>query len=220
MGFVVSAGALELQLQRFLGFANFYRRNYSTLAAPLTALTSSAVCFHWSSAADEAFEALKSRFTSAPILMQPDPNEQFIVEVDTSDVGVGAILSQVHLCAFFSHRLSPAERNYDVGDWELLAVKLALEEWRHWLEEGPFLVWTEHKNLEYLRSAKCLNPRQARWSLFFHDLISLSPIALAQRMVSLMPSPVHSAVQTVLLSPLPFYQNAALLMLPYWTLSP
>ncbi|KAI3358929.1 hypothetical protein L3Q82_015322 [Scortum barcoo] len=69
---------------------------------------------------------------------------------------------------FFSRRLTPAERNYDVGNRELLAVVLALQEWRHWLEgaEQPFLVWTDHKNLAYLRSAKRLNPRQARWALF------------------------------------------------------
>uniref|UniRef100_A0A3B5QD67 Gypsy retrotransposon integrase-like protein 1 n=1 Tax=Xiphophorus maculatus TaxID=8083 RepID=A0A3B5QD67_XIPMA len=105
-----------------------------------------------------------------------DPSKQFIVEVDASETGVGAVLSQqsdsdnrTHPCAFFSRRLSPAERNYDVGDRELLAIKLALEEWRHWLEgaEHPVLVWTDHKNLSYLQSAKRLNPRQSRWSLFF-----------------------------------------------------
>ena len=91
-------------------------------------------------------------------------------------MGVGAVLSQqspvdkkLHPCAFLSHCLSPTERNYDVGNRKLLAVKLALEEWRHWLEgaEQPFVVWTDHENLEYIRSAKCLNPRQARWALFF-----------------------------------------------------
>ncbi len=56
-----------------------------------------------------------------------------------------------------------------MGDRELLAMKAAFEEWRHWLEGSthPFLVLTDHKNLEYLRTAKRLNPRQARWSLFF-----------------------------------------------------
>lgn len=56
-----------------------------------------------------------------------------------------------------------------MGNRELLAVKLALEEWRHWLEgaELPFLVWTDHKNLAYIRTAKHLNSRQARWALFF-----------------------------------------------------
>uniref|UniRef100_A0A3Q2VPW7 Integrase catalytic domain-containing protein n=1 Tax=Haplochromis burtoni TaxID=8153 RepID=A0A3Q2VPW7_HAPBU len=90
--------------------------------------------------------------------------------------GVGAVLSQrsgpqgkLQPCAYFSRRLTPTERNYDVGDKELLAIKLALEEWRHWLEraEQPFLIWTDHKNLIYLRTAKRLNSRQARWSLFF-----------------------------------------------------
>uniref|UniRef100_A0A3Q3B5M5 Gypsy retrotransposon integrase-like protein 1 n=1 Tax=Kryptolebias marmoratus TaxID=37003 RepID=A0A3Q3B5M5_KRYMA len=123
-----------------------------------------------------AFRELKRLFSSAPVLCHPDPGKQFLVEVDASDTGVGAVLSQrsssdskVHPCAFFSRRLSPSERNYDVGNRELLAIKLALEEWRHWLEGSrePFVIWTDHKNLTYLQNAKRLNPRQARWSLFF-----------------------------------------------------
>jgi transposase InsO family protein len=198
LGFIVGTGSVQMdpaktravtgwstpsnrkELQRFLGFANFYRRfirNYSSVAAPLTALTSLIVPFRWSSVAERAFGELKERFTSAPILVFPDPGRQFIVEVDASDTGVGAVLSQrsvkdqkVHPCAFFSRKLSPAERNYDIGNRELLAVKLALEEWRHWLEgaELPFVVWTDHKNLEYIRSAKRLTSRQARWALFFN----------------------------------------------------
>lgn len=73
-------------------------------------------------------------------------------------------------CAFLARKLSAAERNYDVGNRELLVVKVALEEWQNWLEgaELPFMVWTDHKNLEYIRTAKRLNPRQARWALFFN----------------------------------------------------
>ena len=118
---------------------------------------------------------LKHRFTTAPILIHPDPSRQFVVHVDASDVGEGATLSKrsaqdqkLHPCAFLSHRLNPAERKYDVGNRELLAVKMALEEWRHWLEgaEQPFLVWTNH-DMEYLRSAKRPSSRQARWALLF-----------------------------------------------------
>ncbi len=129
------------QLQRFLGFANFYRRfihNYSRIAATLTALTSTSTPFHWTPEAETAFREFKRRFVSAPILIPPDPAMQFIVEVDASDTGVGAMLSQhssandkIHPCAFFSCRLTPAEKNYDIGNRELLAVKLALVEWRH-----------------------------------------------------------------------------------------
>ena len=167
------------QVQRFLGFANFYRkfiRNFSSVAAPLHALTSAKSRFQWTPQADHSFKKLRKLFTSAPVLMQPDPQLQFVVEVDASEVGVGAVLSQrskkdgrLHPCAFLSKKLSPAEANYDVGNRELLAIKVALEEWRHWLEgaENPFIVWTDHKNLEYLKAAKRLNSRQARWALFF-----------------------------------------------------
>ncbi|XP_056890695.1 retrovirus-related Pol polyprotein from transposon 297 [Takifugu flavidus] len=110
LGYIIGQGSVEMdpskvsavtswpvpesqkQLQRFLGFANFYRRfirGYSTVAAPLTALTSSKVPFRWSQDAKEAFQNLKARFTSAP-----DSERQFIVEVDASDVGVGDVLSQ------------------------------------------------------------------------------------------------------------------------------
>ncbi len=59
--------------------------------------------------------------------------------------------------------------NYDIGNRQLLAIKLALEEWRHWLEKAhhPFTVITDHKNLQYLREVKRLNPRQAWWALLF-----------------------------------------------------
>uniref|UniRef100_A0A8D0AE73 Chromo domain-containing protein n=1 Tax=Sander lucioperca TaxID=283035 RepID=A0A8D0AE73_SANLU len=119
---------------------------------------------------------LKKLFSTSPVLIHPDTSLPFIVEVDASDSGVGAVLSQrspsdqkLHPCAFFSKKLSPAERHYDVGNRELLAVKLALEEWRHWLDgaEQPFVVWTDHKNLAFIQSAKRLNSRQARWAIFF-----------------------------------------------------
>ncbi|KAI2645588.1 Transposon Tf2-9 polyprotein [Labeo rohita] len=145
-------------LQRFLGFVNFYRwfiRNFSQLAAPLTALTSTKTPFRWSSTADTAFAKLKGCFVSAPILVAPDPSRQVVVEVDASEVGVGAVLSQrssadgkMHPCVYFSHHLSPAERNYDIGNRDLLAVKLALEEWRHWLEDFSISYRPGSKNIK------------------------------------------------------------------------
>ena len=197
LGFVVSRGKLEMdpvkteavvswppptnskELQRFLGFANFYCRfirGFSSTVQPLTTLTSTKVPFLWTPTAEATFAALKTRFSTAPILIMPNPKEQFILEVDASDTGVGAVLSQrapdgkVHPCAYFSYRLFPAERNYAVWDRELLELKLSLKEWRHLLEGSavPFLVWTDHRNLEYLLAAKRLNPRQARWALLFN----------------------------------------------------
>ncbi|KAK3569123.1 hypothetical protein QTP86_024496 [Hemibagrus guttatus] len=168
------------ELQRFLGFTNFYRRfirSYSSVAAPLTSLLrGKPKKLNWTDQARAAFQRLKDCFTSAPILCHPDPDKPFVVEVDASSSGLGAVLFQrhgnpgkVHPCAFYSRKLTTAEVNYDVGNRELLAIKAALDEWCHWLEGArhPFQVLTDHRNLEYLRGAKRLNPRQARWALFF-----------------------------------------------------
>ncbi|KAL7848131.1 hypothetical protein AOLI_G00228490 [Acnodon oligacanthus] len=168
------------ELQRFLGFANFYHRfigNFSNIAAPLTSfLKGNPKKITWTDKVIKAFQGLKEAFTSAPILSHSDPTQPFVVEVDTSETGVNAVLSQcggsptkLHPVAFYLHKLSPMEQNYGIGNRELLAVKLALEKWRHWFEGAnhPFTVLTDHKNLEYLRTAHRLNAHQARWSLFF-----------------------------------------------------
>ncbi|KAK3571166.1 hypothetical protein QTP86_003662 [Hemibagrus guttatus] len=161
------------ELQQFLGFANFYQnsiRNYNTVTGPLTFLLKGKPrTLHWSESSQEAFNLLKNSFTTAHILRHPDPEATFIVEVDASGCRIGAILSQCHPRAYFSRKLTTAEANYNVGNRELLSIKVALEEWHHWLEgaQHPFLVLTDHHNLEYLRGAKRLNPHQARWALFF-----------------------------------------------------
>lgn len=128
-------------LQRFLGFANFYRRvirGFSSIAALLTALLKKGPKhLQWNQGAErKAFSQLKTAFTSAPILKHTDPTKPFIVEVDASESSVVSVLSQhfgenpkLHPVAFFSKKLTPAEQNYDISNWELLAVKLALEEW-------------------------------------------------------------------------------------------
>ncbi|KAK3535527.1 hypothetical protein QTP70_016798 [Hemibagrus guttatus] len=147
------------ELRRFLGFANFYRLfiwNYSSMAGPLTSLLRGKPRrLSWSDQAQAAFVKLNDNFTTALILRHPDPDLPFMVEVDASSSGIGAVLKLT--------------ANYDAGNRELLSIKAALEEWRHWLEGArhPFLVLTDHRNLEYFRSAKRLNPRQAQWALFF-----------------------------------------------------
>ncbi|KAK1797330.1 hypothetical protein P4O66_008294, partial [Electrophorus voltai] len=148
-----------------------------SLAKPLTdQLWGPVRKLKWTQEVDKAFEELKNAFATAPVLQQPDPERPFVLEVDASDIGVGTVLSQhtgerggLRPIAYFSQKLSSAERNYGVGDHELLAMKLTFEDWRHWLEgvRHPFTVYTNHKNLEYLQTTKRLNARQARWSIFF-----------------------------------------------------
>ncbi|KAK3541973.1 hypothetical protein QTP86_009237 [Hemibagrus guttatus] len=140
------------ELQRFLGFANFYRqfiRNYSSITNPLTSLLrGKPKRLQWSKQAWTAFAQFKKSFITEPILRHPDSSCPFIVEVDASSCGIGAIHFQCHgnpgkiyPCAYFCWKLTPAETNYDVGNQELW-IKAVLEEWCHWLEGArhPFLV--------------------------------------------------------------------------------
>lgn len=113
----------QKQLRYFLGFTYLYChfiQNYKKVVAPLTSLTSVFKTFIWTKEAKAAFINLKSLFTSASILVHPDPSCQFVVEVDASDIGFGAVLSQrdpidqkLHPSTFFSWQLTPAKVNYD-----------------------------------------------------------------------------------------------------------
>src|SRR5215813_8420998 len=166
------------EVQSFVGFINFYRRfikDFSHHARPLFDLTKKDVTWHWGEAEQDSFLKLKELITSAPVLIFPEDLQPFRVEADSSDFATGAVLSQFveeddkwHPISFLSKSLSPVERNYDIHDKEMLAIIRSLDEWRHLLEGAhcKFEIWTDHKNLEYFCTAKKLNRRQSRWSLF------------------------------------------------------
>ena len=166
------------EVQSFLGFINFYQRfiwDFSHHAHPLFNLTKNDVKWLWSKDEQSAFNTLKGLVTLALILTSPDNSRPFRIEADSSNFATKAILSQEstndgkwHPVAFLSKSLSEVERNYEIHDKEMLVIIQAMEEWRHFLEGSKlgFEVWTDHKNLEYFQTAKKLNRRQARWSLF------------------------------------------------------
>ena len=186
-------------VQSFLGFANFYRRfisEYSDIVVPLTRLTRKGTQWNFNDDARKSFEALKSAFTSAPILTHWIPDRPIIVETDASDYALGAILSietnsrEVHPVAFHSCTFSAPELNYDTHDKELLAIFEAFRVWRHFLEGSPTPVdvVTDHKNLEYFCTTKVLTRRQARWSEYlsqFNLIIRFRPGRLGTKPDSL-----------------------------------
>ena len=163
-----------------IGFCNFYRKfipHFSAIARPLIDLTKKGVPFNWGKGQDEAFIKLKETFLSAPVIKMPDTTKLFFVMTDASLTASGGILMQkdsngdLHPCAYHSATFSPAKRNYDIYDRELLAVIQALKEWRHYLTgtERPVTVITDHKNLGYFKQPQNLSRRQARWWLFLQE---------------------------------------------------
>ena len=163
-------------VQSFLGFANFYRRfmkEYSRIVEPLTSLTHKDKKFIWNPEAQKAFEELKQRFTESPILAFFDPEKEVVIETDASDHTIAGVISQpddqgrLRPLAFSSKKLGPAECNYQIYEKELLAIVIALKEWRQYVEgnKKTVKVITDHRNLEYFQTAKLNNRRQARWSM-------------------------------------------------------
>lgn len=167
-------------VQCFLGFANFYRlfiRDYSSIAAPLIALTKKGKPFQWTMKANDAFLTLKKAFTSAPILVHADPSKAFVVEEDGSDFALGAILSQegpngsLHAVAFYLRKFTATEINYEIYDKELMAIVVAFEQWRKFFYSSAhkIKVYTDHRNLLYYTTTRKLNRRRARWSMFLAE---------------------------------------------------
>ncbi|EKV17510.1 hypothetical protein PDIP_31580 [Penicillium digitatum Pd1] len=187
-------------IQSFLGFCNFYRRfiqGYSAISKPLHRLTRQDIPFEWSENCERAFQTLKNKLVSAPILRHYDPVRQTRVETDASDGVMGAVLSQYyeqedfwHPVAFYSKTMQPAELNYEVRDKELLAIVRALQEWRPELEglsqKDRFEILTDHQSLEYFMTTRQMNQRQARWNEFLSQFRFVSNTVPGRRTLLLM----------------------------------
>jgi hypothetical protein len=167
-------------IQVFLGLTNYYRQfipNFSEIVLPLTRLTQKHVKFLWEDNEQKAFEKLKSMFSTTPILQHIDQEKSFVVETDSSDFAMGAVLFQeggdkkLHPVAYHSRKWTSAEINYEIYDKELNAILDSFQHWRHLLmgTQESVQVKCDHKNLEYFMSTKKLNRRQMRWAQYLAD---------------------------------------------------
>ena len=166
------------EVQSFLGFANFYRhfiKSFLHHAKPLFKLMKKDHKWSWGKDEQQAFDKIKHRITSSPILHFTDDSKPFHVEADSSNFATGAVLSQQssddlkwHPITFYLKSLNVVKQNYEIHDKEMLVIIRSLEEWRHFLEGAQHRVeiWMDHKNLEYFITAKKLIHRQACWSLY------------------------------------------------------
>ncbi|GJU49279.1 putative reverse transcriptase domain-containing protein [Tanacetum coccineum] len=155
------------EIRQFLGLAGYYRRfieGFSKIAKPMTKLTQKKVKFVWGDKQEAAFQLLKQKLCSAPILALPEGSEDFIAYCDASKKGLAVVLMQREkVIAYASRQLKIHEKNYTTHDLELGAVVFALKIWRHYLYGTKCTVFTDHKILQHILNQKELNMRQRRW---------------------------------------------------------
>ena len=165
----------KTQMRSFIGLASFYRRyvpNFAAITSPLTDATRKNMPnrIAWGEPQQRAFDKLKSVLTTEPVLHLPDFERQFILAVDASDTGLGAVLmqeSEGEKCPiiYLSRKLLPREQNYSVVEKECLALVWAVKSLSTYLIGREFVVETDHAPLLYLNRAKSENGRLMRWAL-------------------------------------------------------
>ena len=196
LGYIISAEGLEVDKEKistildwptpknandilsFLGFTGYYRKfieKYSHIAAPMTELLKKNVPFLWTSSQQEAFETLKNKLTTAPILQLPSPDYPFPMYTDASDFAIGGVLMQdqgqgLKPVAFSSKKLNDAQRKYIIYDKEALSQIHHLQLWRCYLQGAPrSTAFTDNSVLKYLQTQARLSPRQARYMLILQE---------------------------------------------------
>lgn len=168
-------------VMQFLGMSGYYRRfcpNFSSVAAPLTALTSNKRRFEWTEDCRRAFEHLKAFLSSGPVLQAPDYNLPFHLYVDASGVGIGAVLLQrnndtgvLHPTSYYSTKLKPYETSYSTIEKEALAIVKALKKYECYLlhHPEPVVIYTDHNPLTFIQQTRLKNQRVMRWALCLQD---------------------------------------------------
>ncbi|GJV11451.1 putative reverse transcriptase domain-containing protein [Tanacetum coccineum] len=155
------------EIRQFLGLASYYRRfieGFSKITKSMTKLTQKKVKFDWGDKQEAAFQLLKQKLYSAPILALPEGAENFIVYYDASNKGLGVVLMQHEkVIAYASRQLKIHEKNYTTLDLELGAVVFILKIWRYYMYGTKCTMFTNHKSLQHILDQKELNMRQRHW---------------------------------------------------------
>jgi hypothetical protein len=188
-------------VKQFLGMVSYYRKfipSFAHIASPLHDLTKGHSKKHnrkishkstggminshrdtpnalfWGPQHEQAFNQLKKKLTTHPILLWPDFSKPFTVIPDASGYAIGGALCQDHgeglqPVAYESRKMIPAETRYPVHEQELLAILYCCKKWRHYILHTPTEVLTDHAPLKYLHTQPILSNRQARWLDFLAE---------------------------------------------------
>ncbi|KAJ1184471.1 hypothetical protein NDU88_001277 [Pleurodeles waltl] len=166
----------QTEVRAFLGLTGYHCRfvkGYGTIVSPLTELMSKKQprLVNWTEACQKAFDSLKEAMCTAPVLKAPDYSQEFIVQTDASEHGIGAVLAQLNEegsdqpVVFISRRLLPREQRWSAIEREAFAVIWVLKKLRPYLFGTHFRVQTDHRPLRWLMQMGGENPKLLRWSI-------------------------------------------------------
>ena len=166
-------------IAKLLGHVGWYRElipDYAKIAVPITQLLKKDCKFEWTEACQRAFEELRSKLSTYPVLVPPDWTRPFHVFCDASSVAVGSALCQAtgdsgkdQPVAYASRQLTPAERNYSTTERECLAMVFSVKKFRHYLICNPVVFFVDHMAIKFLVNKAELSGRLARWVLLLEE---------------------------------------------------
>jgi len=158
------------QLRHFLGMVNYYRdmwQRRSHIMAPLTKLVGKTAKFIWGLEEQQAFEEVKRVISKETLLAFPDFSKEFHIFTDASKYQLGAVIMQDDKpLAFYSRKMTGAQKRYPTGEQELLSIVETLKEFRNILLGQRVIIHTDHKNIVY---GNLSNDRIARWRLLLEE---------------------------------------------------
>ena len=160
-------------LRRFLGLVGYYRKfikRFAKIAHPLHQLLQKGNMYRWNEDCQKAFEELKHRLITAPILAHPDFSKEMMLITDASTKGISAVLSQIQdgqerVIAYASRSLTPAERKYTTTEHECLAVVWRMKQYRPYVHGRKVKAITDHRTLRWLITTNHEAAKLQRWSL-------------------------------------------------------
>jgi hypothetical protein len=146
------------ELCSFFGLAGYYRKfppHFGIISQPLTLLLKKNTKFIWTEAQETAFQCLKTRLSQALVLALPDFSKSFILETDACDQGIGGVFMQGgHPLAYVSKALGPKTRGLSTYEKEYLAILMAVDHWRSYLQHSSFVIHTDQKSLIHLNDQR------------------------------------------------------------------
>lgn len=170
------------QVRAILGMIGYYRKflkDFSSIVAPLTDLLKGKIkqgYIVWNNDCERSLGKIKAVLSTQPVLRAPKFDEQFILQCDASQEGIGACLSQKdadgqdHPVLYLSKKFSNAERNYSTSEQECLGIIYSVQKLRYYLDNGrPFLIQTDHNPLTWLKTTASKNARLHRWALILQE---------------------------------------------------